>query len=67
MNQYNIKITPEDIYSFENIENIVVVYIEILAIIAGILCMLSTNISENVNMSKYMLILCFIIFDYIFM
>lgn len=67
MNQYNIKITPEDIYSFDNIENIIVVYIEILAIIAGILCMLSTNISENINMSKYMLIICFIMFDYIFM
>lgn len=67
MNQYNIKITPEDIYSFDNIENIIVVYIEILAIIAGILCMLSINISENINMSKYMFIICFIIFDYIFM
>lgn len=67
MNQYNIKITPEDIYSFDNIENIIVIYIEILAIIAGILCMLSINISENINMSKYMFIICFIIFDYIFM
>lgn len=67
MNQYNIKITPEDIYSFDNIENIIVVYIEILAIIAGILCMLSINISENINMSKYMFIICFIMFDYIFM
>lgn len=67
MNQYNIKITPEDIYSFDNIEIIIVVYIEILAIIAGILCMLSINISENINMFKYMFIICFNMFDYIFM
>lgn len=65
MNQYNIKITPEEIFNFNNVENMLIVYIEILAVIAGILIIFSIDIN-NFAMSKYPILLLFLV-EYLLM
>ena len=65
MNQYNIKITPEEIFNFNNVENMLIIYIEILAIVAGILIIFSFDIN-NFSMSKYPILLLFLV-EYLLM
>lgn len=65
MNQYNIKITPEEIFNFNNVENMLIIYIEILAVVAGILIIFSFDIN-NFSMSKYPILLLFLV-EYLLM